>query len=242
LPPGIIILAIALISIVMIVRRRWILGLLNLFVGLIVWALSTAPVAHFLMQELESGIHIPQRPAGDVIILLGGGMVDRVPDITGSAAPSPLMMGRIFAAVRLYRQLKVPVIVSGGRVFKDESIAEARVVKRFLVELGIPATAIIEENRARDTSQNARLTTAICRERGFVRPILLTAAYHMKRARMAFDTAGLKVNPSPAYYLGSRDTSYSWRHLLPRIGALTTSTHALHEFAGIFYHRYYEAP
>jgi uncharacterized SAM-binding protein YcdF (DUF218 family) len=241
LPPGIFILAIGAISITMVLRRRWILGLLNLFVGMALWALSTAPVAHFLMRELEAGIYLPRQPTGDVIILLGGGTVDRVPDLTGMAAPSPLMMGRLLAAVRLYQRLTVPIIVSGGRVFDDESVAEARVVKRFLVDLGVPAAAIILETRARDTSQNARLTAAICRQRGFARPILLTAAYHMKRARMAFDAAGMAVNPFPAYYLGPRGMSYAWRHLLPQIGALTASANALHEYAGIWYHRYVEA-
>ena len=159
----------------------------------------------------------------------------------GTAAPSPLMMGRIVTAVRLYQRLGLPIIVTGGRVFDDGTVAEAPVVKRFLMDLGVPANIIIEEDRARDTVQNARLTAAICREQGFSRPILLTAAYHLKRAGMAFDAAGMQVTPFPAYFLGSRNIPYRWRHLLPRADALYTSANAIHEYMGIFYYQLFES-
>ena len=237
LPPGIFILAIALVSFRMFYRNRWKLGLVNLTVGLMLWALSAFPVANFLIQGLETDFPIPANPSGDVIILLGGGIIDRVPDLTGTAVPSPLMMGRVITAVRLYQRLRLPIIVTGGQGFHDGAVAEASVVKRFLVDLGVPGHIITEEDRARDTAQNARLTAAICRQQGFSKPILLTAAYHLKRARMAFDAAGMKVTPFPAYFLGSRNIPYTWNHILPRAGDLYTSANALHEYIGILYCR-----
>ncbi|MBC2743266.1 MAG: YdcF family protein [Desulfosarcina sp.] len=237
LPPGIIILVIVLISFPMMYRRRWKLGAINLTVGLVLWALSTTPVANFLMQGLESDFSIPVNPSGDVIILLGGAIIDKVPDLTGTAAPSPSMMGRIVTAVRLYQQLRLPIIVTGGRVYDDADAAVATVAKRFLMDLGVPDNLITVEDRARDTAQNARLTTAICRQLGFTKPILLTTAYHLKRARMAFDAAGMPVIPFPAYFLSARDIPYTGRHFLPRAGALCASADALHEYIGILYYR-----
>ncbi len=236
LPPGIFILAIMIVSFLMIYRKRWKLGLVNLTVGLMLWALSTVPVANFLIQGLESDFPIPATPSGDVIILLGGGIINRVPDLTGTAAPSPLMMGRIVAAVRLYQRLGLPIIVTGGRVSDDGAVAEAPVIKRFLVDLGVPEEVITEEDRARDTAQNARLTAAICRQKGFSKPILLTAAYHLKRARIAFDATDMNVTLFPAFFLGSRNSPHVWRHILPRSGALYTSAKALHEYIGILYY------
>jgi len=240
LPPGIFILAIVFISLVMIYRKRWKLGLANLTVGLMLWALSTVPMANFLIHGLESDYPIPSNPSGDVIVLLGGGMIQGVPDLTGTAAPSPSMMGRIVTAVRLYQRLGLPLIVTGGQVNDDTDSAVATVCKRFLMDLGVPEKQITVEDRARDTAQNARLTAAICRQQGFSKPILLTAAYHLKRARMAFEAAGMRVIPFPAYFIGSRNISYSWRHLLPRAGMLCTSTDALHEYMGILYYRIVE--
>ena len=237
LPPGIIILVLVMMGIVLAMGRRWRIGLINLMLGLALWAVSTAPVANLLMQGLEAEFAIPSNPAGDVIILLGGGMIRQVPDLSGQSAPASSTIGRIVAAVRLYQRVQLPIIVSGGRVHDDTDSAVASIAKRFLVDLGVPADRIIVEDRARDTAQNARLTTVICRQRGFSRPILLTAAYHLKRARMAFDAAGLPVTPFPAYYLGSRDVAYTWRHLLPRAGSLQTSASALHEYLGLLYYR-----
>lgn len=237
LPPGIFVAAIVLVACLMIYRKRWTLALLNLTLGLALWALSTFPVANFLIQELEAEFHIQANPSGDVIILLGGGVIDRVPDLTGTAAPSPLMMGRVVTAARLYQRLELPIIVTGGRGFHAGAIAEAAVVKRFLVDLGVPAESIIEEDQARDTAQNAGFTAIICRQSGFSKPILLTSAHHLKRARMAFDAAGLAVNPFPAYFLGSRNIPYTWIHLLPHISNLRTAAIALHEYVGLLYYQ-----
>ena len=172
-----------------------------------------------------------------MIILLGGGMIEGVPDLTGPSTPSPSTMGRIVTAVRLYRRLGLPIIVTGGRVYDDADSAVAPIAKRFLMDLGVPEKLITVEDRARDTAQNARLTAAICRQQGFSEPILLTAAYHLTRARMAFDAAGMQVTPFPAYFLGSRNIPYTWRHLLPRADTLHTSANALHEYIGILYYR-----
>jgi uncharacterized SAM-binding protein YcdF (DUF218 family) len=240
LPPGIFILAIVFIALLMIYRKRWKLGLANLMVGMMLWALSTVPVATFLIHGLELDHPIPSNLSGDVIILLGGGMIQGVPDLTGTSVPSPSMMSRIVTAVRLFQRLGLPLIVTGGRVNDDADSAVATVIKRFLVDLEVPEKLITVEYRARDTAQNARLTAAICRQRGFSKPILLTAAYHLKRARMAFDAAGMHVTPFPAYFSGSRNIPYTWRHLLPRAASLCTSTDALHEYMGILYYRMFE--
>lgn len=237
LPPGIFILAIVSVSLVMVYRKRWKLGLANLILGLMLWALSTAPLANFLIQGLESDYYIPANPSGDVVILLGGGMIEGVPDLTGTSTLSPSTMGRVVTAARLYRRLGLPIIVTGGRVYDDTDSAVATIAKRFLMDLGVPEKSITVEDRARDTAQNARLTAAICRQQGFSKPILLTAAHHLTRARMAFDVAGMQVTPFPAYFLGSRNIPTTWRHLLPRAGSLHTAADALHEYIGILYYQ-----
>jgi uncharacterized SAM-binding protein YcdF (DUF218 family) len=201
------------------------------------WALSTLPVANFLIHGLESDYSIPVNPPGDVIILLGSGLIEGVPDLTGTSTPSPSMMSRIVTAVRLFQQLRLPIIVSGGRTNDDADSAAATIAKRFMIDLGVPDDLILVEDRARDTAQNARFAVAICRQQGFSKPILLTAAHHLKRAQMAFDAAGMRVTPFPAGYLGSRSVDYTWRHMLPRTVALSTSTRALHEYIGILYYR-----
>ena len=240
LPPGVFIVPIIVIGLLLIRSRRWRIGMVNLLIGLALWAFSTAPVANGLMQGLESGFSFPEKPSGDAIILLGGAVLREVPDFSGKGAPSPSMTSRIVTAVRLYRRMHLPIIVTGGRVYEDSPIAEATIIRRFLMDLGVPDNRIIMEDHARDTAQNARLSAAICRRRGFSKPILLTAAYHLKRACMAFEASGLRVTPFPAYFLGAQGAYYGPRHLLPNSGALHTSTMALHEYWGMLYYRLIE--
>ncbi len=238
LPPGIFILLMLLVSMGLLRRKQLRLGLVNLTVGLSLWALSTAPLANRLMQGLEADFSMPVNPSGDVIILLGGGVIDHVPDLTGTAAPSPRTMGRVVAAVRLYQRLGLPIIVSGGGGAEDGALAEAPVAKRFLQDLGVPANMIIEEDRARDTLENARFSAAICRQHGFSRPIVLTSAYHLKRAGMAFEVVGMPVTLFPAYFASVADPPITWREWLPQASALYTSSSALHEYLGLLYYRW----
>lgn len=241
LPPGIFILPVFLISFFLVFRKRDRLALGILSVCVLLWALSTAPVANTLMWGLEADVAIPSDATGDVIILLGGGIIDGVPDLTGQAAPSQQMMGRVVAAVRLYKRLKLPIIVTGGSREEAGTIAEAPVVKRFLEDLGVPAEMIIEEDRARDTVENAQFSAAICRQKNYSRPIVLTSAYHLRRARMAFAAADMDVVLFPAYYLGSSDPKFTWMDWLPRARALYTSSMALHEYVGLLYYRIVES-
>jgi uncharacterized SAM-binding protein YcdF (DUF218 family) len=239
LPPGIFILLLMVIGLAGMARRHWRVGFLNLFLGFALYALSITPVANGLVQGLEADFSFPANPTGDVIILLGGGTIQKVPDLTGTAVPTPLMMTRIVTAVRLYRQTNLPIIVTGGRMADDDA-SEAQVAKRFLMDLGVPEDAIIEEGMARDTAENARFTASICRRKGFSRPIVLTTAYHLKRALIAFNAAGMRVTPFPAYFFGQKERSIEWRDLLPRAAALYLSANALHEYLGIWYYRIME--
>jgi uncharacterized SAM-binding protein YcdF (DUF218 family) len=239
LPPGIFILLLVVIGLASMARRHWRVGFLNLFMGFALYALSISPVATGLIRGLEAGFSFPANPTGDVIILLGGGAIRKVADLTGTAAPTPLMMGRIVTAVRLYRQTSLPIIITGGRL-SDDDISEAQVAKRFLMDLGVPENAIIEEGMARDTAENARFTAAICRRKGFSRPIVLTTAFHLKRALIAFNDAGMRVTPFPASFFGASNASSAWYGLLPGAATLYLSANALHEYLGIWYYRIME--
>jgi len=77
------------------------------------WALSISPLSDAMIRGLESGYGIPKNIKGDVIILLGRGVCDKAPDLTGLGAPSDMYLTRIVTAVRLQKRLNIPVIVSG---------------------------------------------------------------------------------------------------------------------------------
>ena len=235
LPPGMFIL-ILLVSAWWLRRLRRPLAACNcLLLALLIWAMSTSLAADLLIGRLEHGLVIPARPRGDVIVLLGGGINDKVPDLTGRGAPSEGMMPRMVTALRLQRQLDLPILVSGGVVYAGRS-AEAPVVRRFLLDLGVPDRQVLVEDKSRDTAENARFSRMILQQHGFRQPLLVTSAFHMHRSVKAFHREGILVTPVPANFMTASDRMFVWADLLPSSGALHGTATALREILGLLYY------
>jgi uncharacterized SAM-binding protein YcdF (DUF218 family) len=236
LPPGMFILLLLVSAWWLRSKRRYLAACNCFLLALIVWAMSTALVSDMFLGRLERNLSIPFRPKGDVIVLLGGGVRDKTQDLTGSGAPTEEMTARIVTAFRLQRQLDVPILVSGGVVYSGRS-AEAPVVRRFLVDLGVPASKILIEDKSRDTAENARFSRVILQEHRFRQPLLVTSAFHMRRSVKAFDREGVLVTPVPANFMTSSEQTLVWADLLPSSGAMHGTATALREFLGLLYYR-----
>ncbi|MBI2353771.1 MAG: YdcF family protein [Deltaproteobacteria bacterium] len=236
LPPGILVLILLAAGLWSWRLRRRVTAVGALLLALLAWSLSTAQVSQMLMGRLERGFAIPRQPQGDVIVLLGGGLHDKVPDLTGSGAPSAGMMTRIVTAVRLQRRLDLPILVSGGAVFGGRT-AEAPVVRRFLMDLGVPERRIILEDKSRDTMENARFSREIIRRHGFRQPLLVTSAFHMRRSLEAFRRAGVMVTPLPAGFVTSAGHTAVWADFLPDSASLHGTATAMREYLGLLFYR-----
>lgn len=235
LPPGIFVVLLLATAVWFLTKRQVKAMGANLVLAGLIWLASTAPVANEMFRGLESDLELPHNPGGDVIILLGGGVYDGVPDMSGRGTPSDSAMHRVVTAARLYRRLSVPVIVSGGKVFAHTD-AEALVLKRFLEDLGVPSEKIILEQGSRDTIENARYTKPICQAFGFERPLLVTSAYHMKRAVVSFKKVGMTVMPFPAGFRSLPGRRYGWADILP--GSLNGFAVAAKEYLGLFFYKW----
>ena len=236
LPPGLFILLLISSGTFFIRRNNRQTGIFNIAIGVLIWLISTAPVSQLLLRGLEADFQIPQNPPGDVIIILGGGIIDKVPDLSGIGEPSEIMLGRIVTAVRLQKKLKIPIIISGGKVYKNKS-AGAPIIKRFLIDLGINENSIIVEEESRDTIENAEFTKEICLAFGFKRPIILTSAYHLKRSQIAFERVDIKPILFPASFRTKKNANFSWYSFLPSAGNLMLVSIAIHEYLGILYYK-----
>lgn len=235
MPPGIFIGLLICSGVWFSLRKQWKAGLLNCSIGLFMWALSLSPVSDTMLRGLESDFKIPKNPSGDVIILLGGGVYDEAPDLSGIGAPSGEMSGRIFTAVRLQKKLDIPIVVSGGIVFEGRK-AEAVIIKRFLLDLGVPADKIIMEDKSRDTIENAKYTVKIFEKLNYKKPILVTSACHMKRAIMSFRKVGVEVLPVPSNFRTWKNKRYGWESYLP--GNFGDANTAIHEYLGLLLYKF----
>jgi len=184
------------------------------------------------MRGLETRYAIPAEPAGDVIVLLGGGVYGAADDLTGTGFPSEETLPRIVTAARLQKRLDVPVVVSGGKVF-GHSATEAPVAGRVLADLGVPPGKIVLEGRSRDTSENARYTKEVLDAMRARRPLLVTSAFHMRRSVMAFRKAGIAVTPVPSGFRTWAGRLTDWTDYMPSSAALLHSTIALREYLAL---------
>ena len=240
LPPGIFIVALFALAWYAWKRRgeRRIAALL-FALTFVFYLLCTSVVAERTLGWLEQAYLPPAEPAGDVIIMLGGGAMPDSPDVDGVGALCASPANRLLTAVRLQRKLGVPILLSGGQVYEDTG-AEAKIARRILIDLGVPESKILVETRSINTTQNARYSAEILRAQGLTQPILVTSAFHMKRAVLNFKKQGIGVVPYPADYQVTHHPVFHYTKLRPQTEALLNNVTVLQETLRTLVTRYLE--
>ena len=234
LPPGLILILLGLAFLLQLRGRRkagLVLGLLGL--GLL-FLLSLGPVADALLLPLEDSFPaLP--PQGQVlglspgapVVVLGGGSVDRSPEEGMHASLDPEAEKRLVYGAALALRLGRRLIFTGGAVYGGRE-TEADAARRFLQAQAWPGHAAFEDE-SRTTLENAR---KVGEKFGTGDLILVTSAYHMRRAVLAFRKAGFHCLPAPTDYKVDRGPGgLAW--WLPNMEALRLSWKALHEYLGL---------
>ena len=198
---------------------------------------STALMADFLMGTLEKDQRpkaMSVIPTAEAIVLLGGAF--RGDTHWSSLGDLNAQADRLVHAVELYQAGKAPlVLVSGGA--PGDARAEAQLMEQMLGVMGIPRRAVLRESQSRDTHDNARFSAILLEGKKVQRILLVTSAFHMRRARAVFERQGLEVIPAPTDYqrLVSTPAVPRW---LPTVQDLERTTIALREHAGFWVYRW----
>ncbi|GAB3652676.1 YdcF family protein [Echinicola sediminis] len=111
-------------------------------------------------------------------------------------------------AVQLYKLGKLrKILITGGQGLNPTNPnTEAKLLADFMVIAGVSMDDIMIENKAVNTRQNALFSSELLSEKGFdpdLTHLLITSAFHMKRAKGCFDKAGLKTDTFPVDYYSS---------------------------------------
>jgi len=236
LPPGCLVAALAGLAFYLRKRSRP-AAIACAALGALVWVGSTKVLSDALMRPLEYKYSIPQKPEGDVIIVLSGGYFDTEKVFSASENLAPGTLERVSAAFLLYKRTGLPLLLSGGAPFSSRS--EASAAAAYLAELGVPKEKLLTEEASRDTFENAVLSRKICAEKGYKKILLLTSACHLPRSVFLFRRAGFtSIVPFPVSRRVGSGTNYFFRDWLP--GAQGDLPRALNEYLGLaFYKLYY---
>lgn len=228
-------LVILLIAGLVLQRRRPRLAMSLILVSAAsLYALSTPWVGGLLQKSLEIGA--PLGPAAlegvDAIVVLGGGRRLDAAEYGGDTLNS-FSLDRLRYAARLHRASGVPLLVTGGMP-GGGTTPEGRIMQQVLQQdYGITARWV--EDAALTTWDNARLSAKLLRNDGARRIVLVTHAWHLRRAAALFEAQGLDVIPAGTQFAGTEIDSVL--DLVPTPGGLRDSHFALHEWLGILWYK-----
>ena len=195
----------------------------------LLYLLSTPLLSSLALRSLESPYADPRAAQGaQAIVVVGGGTVGPAPEY-GSDSVSALTLARVRYGARLQRMTGKPLLVSGGR--NGKTSAEAAQMRAVMVdELNVPVRWM--ENRSVDTYTNALESHRILGPQGLTRIYLVTHAWHMPRARLAFEHAGFSVIAAPTSFTRFDFSDLGLGNLLPRASALVNSYYFCYEVLG----------
>ena len=200
----------------------------------LLWVCAMPAAAIWQLHAVET--EIPRSPLAGTgaraMIVLGAGSYIDAPEY-GADTVSAQTLERVRYAARLYRLTGVPIMLSGGSPRGAHS-SEAEQMRDVLIqELTTPVTWL--ESSTLDTLESAVRCEKMLHEEGIKKILLVTHAWHMRRARAAFEHAGLEVVAAPVGFIASpADPIKQW---LPDAHALTLSQRAWHEALHLLWYR-----
>jgi len=203
-----------------------------LVASLCLFIAATPAFSSCLLVWLESsGEKDADMKSAGAIVVLGSDFQSN-----NSIAPDglgPQTLERLFFAADAYKQLHLPVAVSGGPVTKSGTpIAE---MMRSALERYFAVPVTWSENLSRTTYENAVYTTRLLQGENVHTVIVIAQARDEPRAIWSFERAGLIAIPwtSPRAKLKINEI----RDFLPNINSLEESFYAFHELIGALYYR-----
>lgn len=186
---------------------------------LALWLFSTGAVMRVVGLPLEGEeIDLDALSKADAIVLLGGGMMVHAkcgaPEICSSA-------DRVWAAARLFKKGKAPVLIASGQGAPAELA--------LLNDFGVDTNKVVRLEEPRNTEEEASLIARTLKD-GKI--ILVTSAWHMPRAKMLFERKGLDVITAPTDYEfhSMAEERWSFGDFLPNAEAQWRNAYAVKEW------------
>ncbi|MFT5396545.1 MAG: uncharacterized SAM-binding protein YcdF (DUF218 family) [Gammaproteobacteria bacterium] len=195
------------------------------------------PFSEFMLNNLEKypALKLPIIINNEqAIVILGAGhrfnAEEYDKDIDGARA-----LQRNHYGAFLHKQTGLPILVTGGNGEIGHD-SEAAVMADTLND-SFNVEVKWQEDKARNTVENAVYSAAILRENEVENIYLVTHAWHMSRAVLMFEKQGIKVTPAPTIFTPHATWLASWQNYIPAASALGNTYLALHEYMGILWYK-----
>ena len=205
-------------------------------IGIIFLTVCSLPVvSNGLVSYLERGYSLGTAStvrSADAVVVLSG-MVRAIEVSKGPVYEWTEASDRIFAGINLIEKGKAPLLIlTGGKLPWSIGKPEGEHLKEIAVKYGIPSQMIRITEDVQNTDQEAKAVAKLLNQE-VPEVILVTSAFHMPRAQMVFESAGIEVLPFPVDFLTGakgvkildfipsaeafRDTSFFVREIIGRL-------------------------
>ncbi|HEX7555491.1 MAG TPA: YdcF family protein, partial [Leptolinea sp.] len=205
-------------------------------------------ISYNLARSLEwQFISAKQGQSAQAIVVLGGGTESLQPPRTAVEVNGA--GDRMIHAADLYHKGLAPlVLLSGGNITWMDATADspASDMRQIMLKLGVSDADMILQTKSQNTYEDAYYSSAILKNKGITKILLVTSAMHMPRSVALFQKQGLEVIPSPTDFT---ITTEGWQQtfspnletfltdLMPNTSSLGLTTSVLKEYIGYFaYH------
>jgi uncharacterized SAM-binding protein YcdF (DUF218 family) len=169
--------------------------------------------------------------SASAIVILGADSASQAPEY-GRSIVGPLTLERLEYGARLARNVRLPILVSGGQMDEADTSLAQIMQESLLRDFNMQARWM--EMASHTTYENAVFSASILKADGVNTIYLVTHAWHMPRAKAAFEATGITVIPAPTRFV----TPPVWElnEFLPTFGSLQNSYFAFHEWIGLVWY------
>lgn len=213
------------------VRKRFLMiaiGLLILF--------SNPFIINQLLNVWELKAETTSPKSYDAVIILGGFMsVDK----TNNSYSFGEGADRLTEGLILYKRGFVKkIILSGGSGSLVDDTRESVLAKAFLVDnCGVPDSEVLIDTASRNTYENAVESKKIMKTANLKSAVMITSAWHMRRALGCFESVGMNVDIHPTDRLYNEPPHTLHGSIIPNTYNIIKWEILMHEIAGIIMYK-----
>ncbi len=129
--------------------------------------------------------HLPPVEDYDAIIVLGA-------QVKPDGTPNLQLQWRLDAALDAWRAHRCLIVVCGAQG-TDEPAPEGEVMRKYLIEKGVPESEILADTASFNTRENLRNAAALLQGRDVRRVCVVTSDYHVPRALALAEDEGFEA-------------------------------------------------
>ena len=226
-------LLISLMLLALLLRRQWPIYWAVLIVLVCSFPLTARSVWVGLESEYQYQPPTTLPKADAVLVLSGmlGGFETEDGYVTEWGDPD-----RFFVGVQLVKLGKADrLIFTRGQMPWSQSPPEGEMLKQKAVEMGVSPDQILLTSIVTNTAEESLAVKELMAEHGLTKIILVTSSFHLPRAKLLFDKAGVDTYPYPTdFKAASRDVT--WLHFIPSADAFRETSNGIREYIGRFYY------